>query len=200
MVSFCAKSTSAIFQFSRCKVPSQWLHGNCLCRDISIDIHILFLASGILLFSCAICFHTKSRLASALAFHTAQLFAFLHILVCDCQNAWTFFNLSEPGSKLQKSFNIWGALKKKGTLKMSESDHMAPWSALAKIYHLIFMIDDNTNLIVSSKWQNEDITKSGGGREGSKAVWNFSETSSVLVTPCVPQTPKKWERVRESAK
>ena len=126
MVSFCAKSTSAIFQFSRCKVPSQWLHGNCLCRDISIDIHILFLASGILLFSCAICFHTKSRLASALAFHTAQLFAFLHILVCDCQNAWTFFNLLEPGSKLQKSFNIWGSLKKKATLKMSESSRMAP--------------------------------------------------------------------------
>ena len=93
VVSFCAKSTSAIFQFSRCKVSSQWLHGNCLCRDISIDIHILFLASGILLFSCAICFHTKSRLASALAFHTAQLFAFLHILVCDSQNAWTNFNL-----------------------------------------------------------------------------------------------------------
>ena len=104
VVSFCAKSTSAIFQFSRCKVPSQWLHGNCLCRDISIDIHILFLASGILLFSCAICFHTKSRLASALAFHTAHLFAFLHILVCDCQNAWTNFNLLEPGLKLQKSF------------------------------------------------------------------------------------------------
>ena len=40
------------------------------------------------------------------------------------------------------------------------------------------------------------MTKWGHNKKGSKAVWTSSENSSVLVTPCVPQTPKNgrgWE-------
>ena len=50
----------------------------------------------------------------------------------------------------------------------------------------IFAIIDDTSVMNFRKKLQHNFPKMRGGGGGSKAVWNFSENSSVLEGECVP--------------
>ena len=58
--------------------------------------------------------------------------------------------------------------------------------SIQKFMLQIFAIIDDTSVMNFRKFLQHNCPKMSGGEGGSKAVWNFSENSSVLEGECVP--------------